>query len=417
MPKITDYTDGVAVGSGDEFVVARGGSNYRVKGSVVTPVKYYTPEYFGAVGNGVADDTSALQAMYDEAAGIGAAVYLGRNKTYGVTATVNAHGANAATALPVVTKAAGGENVCRIRPLNDIAGPVINCAPTQASQQPSFEFHDVYIDMSLAPSATGLSLSNLILAKVYGCKFRLGAGGLSLSKVGASWFRDNWVYNSTIGYRTLTGTSTAGNGNIWDGCWYYMTSGAAGDVTAGFMDESQQQDSYYSRCHVQRNAGVAYNLLDGFLFNDATVTANTGSNYIVQCNVDGITDGTIGLSHAGFRFVNQWNCRMTQCWASTVGSGSNKLPAVLLDGCHKTRIENTYMSGRGLRLVNTCDLVFLGSNQFPTLVGSDPAIRLSGATVTNLMVDGHNVKYVDAAPWFDDYAAAQTAMVAPGKLL
>jgi len=381
-----------------------------------TQLGLFTPEQFGATGDGVADDTASLQAMYNAAAAVGADVYLGKSKTYGVTATVNVHGASAATALPVVTRTAGGENVTRIKALSDIAGPVLSCAPTQASQQPSFEFHDVYIDMTLAPSATGLSLSNLILSKVYGCKFRLGSGGLSLSKVGASWFRDLWCYNSTVGYHTLTGTGTPGNGNKWSGCWYYMTSGAAGDVTAGFLDESQQQDGHYYACHVQRFPGIAHNLNDGFVFNDATTTANTGANFLVDCNADGISAGTINLTNAGFRFVNQWNCVLAHSWASAVGDGTNKQPAVILDGCHKMTVDDTYLSGRGLLLANTCDLIFVRSNKFPTLVSTDPAIRLSGATVTNLMLDGANVKYTDAAPWFDNYLTAQAALVAPGKV-
>lgn len=380
-------------------------------------LNWLTPEEFGAVGNGAADDSDALQAMYNEAAAVGQAVYLGRGKTYGVTKTVNAHGANAATALPVVTIAAGSENVTRIKCLADIAGPVLNVAPTQASQQPSWAFRDVYVDMTLAPSATGLALSNLILARVSGCKFRLGSGGLSLSKVGASWFEDLWCYNSTVGYHTLTGTSTAGNGNKWRGCWFYMTSGAAGDVTAGFLDESQQQDGHYFQCHVQRNPGIAHNLLEGFVFSDATAAANTGANFLIDCNVDGITDGTINLTHGGFRFLNQWNCVLAHSWASAVGDASNKQPAVILDGCHKMTIEGTYLSGRGLLLANTCDLIFIRGNKFPTLLATDPAIRVSGATLTNLLLDGHNVKYSPGSAWFDVPATAQAAMLAPGSVL
>lgn len=380
-------------------------------------IGWLTPEQYGAVGNGVADDTTALQAMYNAAAAAGARVYLGKNKTYGVTNTVNCHGANSATANPVTTYCAGGENVTRIKCLSDIAGPVFNCAPTQASQQPSWEFRDLYIDMTLAPSATGLALSNLILAKLYGCKFRLGSGGLSLSKVGASWFTDLWCYNSTVGYHTLTGTGTAGNGNKWRGCWFYMTSGATGDVTAGFLDESQQQDGHYEQCHVQRSPGIAHNLNDGFLFNDATATANTGANFLIDCNVDGISNGAISLANAGFRFVNQWNCHLAHCWASAVGDGSNKQPGVTLDGCHKMTLQDVYISGRGLQLLNTCDLIMVRGNTFPTLVATDPAIRVSGATITNLLLDGHNVKFSDASAWFDSLTTAQAAMAAAGKLL
>lgn len=74
MPKISEYTDGGLVQATDQFVINRGGTNYRVTGLGLVVNAKASP--YGALGDGSTDDYTALQAALNAIPSSGGTLFI-----------------------------------------------------------------------------------------------------------------------------------------------------------------------------------------------------------------------------------------------------------------------------------------------------------------------------------------------------
>lgn len=392
-------------------------------GSGSSPFPVFSVKDYGAVGSG-GDETAKIQAAYNAAAAAGGVVYFPpvEGGAYGVTSTINCHGSSPSTAGTVVTIADSTQGLCRIKALNDIAGPIFNAAPTNASAVHSWFFEGLYVDMTLAPSATGLYVNNLQRLNIDRCEFREGNIGLDIGAVSAGNFERLDAYNCvTAGYRYASGTTTNSQGHNWLGCNFFQSSGVTHDCNAGWLDLSGHQDQNYFGCQVIRAPGINFKLPWGFKFDGSGASA-AGQTYMSLCVADGITDGNNpggGSTGAAYAFLKITNARMNNCWASALDTAKGwRQPALYIDQCTRFDVENCYLSGTGVAFGNTAvsDMVHFRGNHFPNANTADACFTFGSAQPTNMVALG-NTKEKDAAAWFDSYTKSQAAMIAPGNLL
>lgn len=377
---------------------------------------------FGARGDGVTDDTAAIQAAFDLASAKGGIVYfppVGAG-AYAVSSTINCQGTSGDSGgIAVGIVADSTQSMCRIKCLGDIAGPVFNCNPTSASQAHSWYVSGLYVDMTNAPSATGLYVNNLQRLNVDRCQFREGTIGLDVGAVSAGSFTRTDAYNSsTAGFRYASGTTTNSQGHNWFGCNFFMSSGVSHDCNAGWLDLSGHQDQNYFGCQVIRSPGITFKLPWGFKF-DGSAAPAAGQTFMSMCVADAITDGNnpgTGSTGAAYAFLKVTNARMNQCWASALDTARGwRTPCLYIDQCTRLDVENVYMSGTGVAFGNTAasDMCHFRGNHFPNPNVADACFQFGAATPTNLVFLG-NTREKQAAPWFDNYATAQAGMAAPG---
>lgn len=380
----------------------------------------FNVKQYGAKGLGT-DDTAAIQTEFNEATLKGGIVFFPRG-TYGVSSTINAHGASASQAIACGVLGEGVENIARIKPLVDIGGPVLNLAPTTASPSPSWWFDKVYVDLSLAPTSTGIFVDNVQLLNMDACKFRAGAVGLQIGRVSAGNFTRMNAYNcTTAGYYYDSSSTTDSQGHTWVGCNFFMSTGASANCNAGWLDLSGHQDQTYYSCRVERSAGINFTLPYGWKLDGTGSTvgnaASIGSaaSWFVNCVCDAITDGNnpgSGSTGASYWFSEQSNIRMTQCWASALDTTKVwRQPAIYINNGFRFDIANCYISGTGITIAGTDDIIHLRGNHFPNPNVADPCITLGSATLTNLYTANNTKEKAGAA--ISDNEAARAAAATP----
>lgn len=400
--------------------------SFKVGGSIgslplVEAFGYITPQMFGAKMDGVTDDTAALNACFAAAQTLPkvGGVFLGPPKgTYAVTGTVDMTGGAGASAVGINVIGGNLQNGVRIKPLNDIAGPVLSANFSTVAAAMTMYLFGIYVDMTLSPSASGIYVNNIQLLDMDRCKTREGNIGLEIGAVSAGNFWRLVAYNAiTAHYQYDAGTTTNNQGHTWIGCNAFVSSGVTHDCGAGWLDLSGHQDQTYYGCRAQRIAGTNFKFSYGFKF-DGSGAAAAGQTWMLHCNADAITDGLNPGNAAAYYFNKITNVRMGHCWASALDTGKVwREPAVIVDQCTRVDISECYLSGTGLKFGTSgaSDMVHLRGNHFPNPNTADACIQMNGATVTNMLVQG-NTKEKDAAPWFDNATQAQAAMAKVGNV-
>jgi len=401
-------------------------------------VSYYNVRSYGAVGNGTADDSEALQLAFNAAAaGGGGIVYIPRG-TYLLTKTVTytgvypifllGDGKEASTGGFSKIKASASGSFTQIGTTGFNA--VLSIAPT--SNINHFRFENFYVDMTGLTNTVGLYVDQVGYSRFTGLKFREGAIGLAGLRVSGDIFDDCQAWNqATYGFALLytdgaggTGAGTVavttnGQGNSFRDCEFRMTS-AINNCTAGYAVLSGQQDIVFTSCHSTRSLGVATGLKHGFLIQGPVSSwppdgTWAGQVHMVNCNADAVADASSGTG-AGYTFRNYRHVRRTQCWDSAMDtSNAWYSPATIIDNCQDVIISASEISSNGVYLFNNVDLITLSGNHFLNAGTNTTCVTIGSATVTNLIFDVNNKK-VAAALWFDNQQTAATAMNASQQM-
>src|SRR6266498_2410021 len=227
---------------------------------------------FGAVGDGVADDSSALTAAF--AAGIPLVAPAG---TYLVGGAFTPPSGTAAVILGqsperTIFKAKAG-----------MTGPLFNI--TYAAQKHGIILQDFQVDMVNAATQTAIYLNNIDISAVRNVRVRNGDYGFKCGLVQLTDFvKCHTLNTSAAGYYVGDATSSE---NHFISC-YHSTNGTS--CVAGF-DFAGGIDQWCINCASFRAPGGAFDLQYGYRFSYTVANYNATAK-LLGCTADAISDRT-----------------------------------------------------------------------------------------------------------------------------
>lgn len=322
---------------------------------------------YGAIGDGVADDTAAIAAAYTAAVAGGggkvripAGTWLYSTLTF-ASAAVLIEGAGP-TATKLRTTATTGNTITIGNPAAPVAGGGIR---------------DLTIDSAVARTA-GYAIHVDGAARAVLDNLRIettGGGGLSFAKTGTTtgfWFIDH-VYIKVTG--AFTGILIAGGNDR-----FFRNIGVIGNNTAG------SKGIYVTGSQGDWFSDVSMGFLDKGVHIHAGAAGAPDINFPRFVNVFSDQCLTYGwhLDHSGGGTLN--SILMHDCWAVTIGSGLTTSRGFLIDDGAFVSLQNARVSnigGHGVEVTNNATSLLIGGGFFYGANlggGGGSGIYLNGAT-------------------------------------
>jgi hypothetical protein len=324
---------------------------------------------YGAVGDGVTDDTAAIQAAISAAEPAGRTIFFPAgtylSNQWNIDARLRFQGV--------------GKNQTIIKAISGATGPLFNANNT--SLRPGFSIRGMGWDMTNAPEIAAVYMHNVRNGVIDDLYFSPGgtialqldlAQGMNITNVD--------VFNASVA--AFKGTHASSSGNNFINCFSDNTSvtGVYGFVFDGGIDW------WCIGCRAFRAPGIAKNLQYGFVW-DYTVANYNATGRLIACAVDAISDGTPGSATvAGVYYRNVGNCSISGSFlscASVADAISNTV--VDIAGCKSILITGSYLSGRGVKFSGSVSdvITVTPDNRFSSPDGTGAMFNLT-TTPTNL---------------------------------
>ncbi len=369
------------------------------------------PQWYGAKGDGVTDDTASIQATIDALPNSGGAVFIPAG-TY-ICHDLNLQGTNG---LKINVELFGSGWSTILRQKANTTANVIN-----ANGGSGYIVRDLVVDGNKANQSgigtdfrkfVGIRMSGVTTARISGCL--VANCGLIGIEAGAADLTDNGSTRITISDCIMVGNANGAAAmkqtlNVWDGCQFIS------NTFYGLLVDQQSTLVSVSGCTAAGNGSIGF-----FNYNVSAVTyasciasGNTGAGFSldngsVYCNWSGCYSGTnnVGFSIASGSYANT----ITGCTAAvntqdgfiTTGSGNNVIDACsaygnLFSGINATTAPATTISGCNSFLNRGSGIYVSGSNTSSVTgnvcldnnkaVGSDSGIRVVNST--NVVITGN----------------------------
>ncbi|TGP50313.1 hypothetical protein EN873_24380 [bacterium M00.F.Ca.ET.230.01.1.1] len=289
---VLSYTAGgghVVVGSGDIIqaqgfryqVAASGAADHNlttaggVKLYVLAAATGYDVRAFGAVGDGVADDTVPIQKTIDRVkAAVGGAVHLPAG-TYKITAKIQVYGNFDYRSIRI-----SGDNA---QIVSTHAGAAIEFDPSNPSPAPQVKQRSemdgvTFLGPGLGVAGSiGISIVNGATVRVRNCKVRGYEKGLSVVGGLILRFLELELYNNAYGYYITSTVTYAPNDIHFQSCFIFE------NTRIGFAEKFPNGVISFNECEIEGNNYAAGNDHDGV---NCMEFSQAGKVNLIACHLE-----------------------------------------------------------------------------------------------------------------------------------
>jgi hypothetical protein len=336
---------------------------------------------YGAAGDGVTDDSVAIQAAVD-AAPAGATVYFPGAGPYLMDQlTIDAR----------LHLRGDGKNLTTLKAITGATGPLINW--DNSTLRPGCTLRGLTIDMTNATGIAAVYMHNVRNGIVDDLYFSPGGTvALQLDLAQGMNILNVDVFNASTA--AFKGTHASSSGNNFINCFSDTTTTTG--VYGFFFDGGL--DWWCIACRAFRAPGIAQTLRYGFAWDYTSVNYNA-TGRLLGCSVDAISDLTSSSANvAGVYFRNVGNCSVDDTFISCAPTADGTSNAcVEIAGSKSTKIDGSYLSGQGVRFSGAVSdaITITSTNRFssadasgsmftmtttPTLLDAGPCNLISGSS-------------------------------------